>query len=90
MSDFKDTDYDCQSKSGVVYTITERNKKILLDRYIVKDNGETELADYSNLRIGEEVNIRTLFNCINTDRTCYVCSGGRERLIVKPWLNKKR
>lgn len=66
---------DCGTKLTVKLLITESNKKLLTDRYIM-ENGRTKLIDSSNIDdyVGKIVNLRSPMYCRN-GKYCSKCTG---------------
>ena len=72
---FDEKGSDCGTKLTVKLLITESNKKLLTDRYIM-ENGRAKLIDSSNIDdyVGKLVNLRSPMYCRN-GKYCSKCTG---------------
>lgn len=72
---FDEKGSDCGTKLTVKLLITESNKKLLTDRYIM-ENGRAKLIDSSNIDgyVGKIVNLRSPMYCRN-GKYCSKCTG---------------
>jgi hypothetical protein len=67
---------DCGTKLTIKIKITEKNKKLLMYRYI-RENGKTILLDEKNIDkyMGKEVAMRSPVYCMHPKGICQLCIG---------------
>ena len=85
MNVYKILDGDCGSKKGIKWTVSSKDRNILVGRYIVYSNGKTELIDkilFDKL-VGRTIQIRSPLYCLKEKkRFCSTCAG--EKMATKP------
>lgn len=66
---------DCGSEKYVEFTITDKNKKLFLYRYIL-DGNKLVLLDDKNIKsyINKKVKMRSPMGC-KSDKICNICAG---------------